>query len=76
MQVIAKRRARGWTVVVMGDDGTKTQACDLQRWIYHNGLGCTADCNPSDLVKEVCQLEGWVKALVCGKLRLVVTCDD
>lgn len=55
-QVISKRRARGWTVVVMGDDNKTRCARDLQHWIYKHGFGSCDDS--SDLVKDVCELEG------------------
>ena len=59
--MISKRRARGWTVVVMGDDNKTRCASDLQHWIYKNGFGSCDDS--SDLVKDVCELEG---AGACG----------
>jgi len=57
-EVISKRRARGWTVVVMGDDNKTRCARDLQHWIYKHGFGSCDDS--SDLVKDVCELEGGV----------------
>lgn len=53
VEVIAKRRARGWTVLVMAGP-SRRRAEDLQRWI---------DETPRDptLVKEVCRMAGNVE---------------
>lgn len=52
-QVIAKRRARAWTVVVMcnAPSSPGRRAEDLQRWIYETLRDPT-------LVKEVCRMAG------------------
>lgn len=40
----------------MGDDNKTRCARDLQHWIYKHGFGSCDDS--SDLVKDVCELEG------------------
>lgn len=64
LEVIAKRRARGWTVVVMcNENGPANPAEDLRRWIYEKGLGCESAETVRDpnLVNEVCRMAGDVE---------------
>ena len=61
--MIAKRRARAWTVLVMCNAPTSPgrRAEDLQRWIYENGLGGGGESETlrdPTLVKEVCRMAG------------------
>lgn len=61
LQVMVNRRARGWTIAVLGREGRQARAAEgLYKWISANGFGFTRDeTKRSDsLVKEVCELAG------------------
>ncbi|CAK9010013.1 unnamed protein product [Durusdinium trenchii] len=60
-KVMVNRRARGWTIAVLGREGRQARAAEgLYKWISANGFGFTRDeTKRSDsLVKEVCELAG------------------